>query len=635
MESASYYKKAHFIYDKESQELVDFVVQNSFATAITAINIEDFIEHIVEIADDIEHAIVSIGEEKIPEFLAIAYRCDFSVGILPLLTQKEQLKNLLLSSNMDKNLEIALRDDAKRIDLVQLGEELVYSQAIIGDIPLVGEKMRKVRHSPLTNFLFALKKFFSLKLQKFEITTKNGQKVVTAGSAIVVLNHTTKGLLSKIFNLEQSMRDGKITLVIISPSSLLDYIQLVSSLLFFSKSSKTLPESIGYLQSESFDINAYSSKKVVFDNGEKAPLPATFTIIPEALAINASDDFWELNQKQGSQKETIKIANLPDKNEIEKYVEKRIPFFRFASEERFKDLFLVLRQDAKIDKIYLVLMLLSTLLAAFGLFADSTAVIIGAMLVAPLMTPIVSLAMGLLRAEQGMIKDSIWKIFLGVALALLASSLLAYILPYSQTTSEMNARVNPTLLDLGIAIFSGIAAAYSKSFKEISQNLAGVAIAVALVPPLAVAGIGLGYSDFSMFFGAFLLFFTNLVGIVLAAVLTFQVLGFSNVVKSKKGFALVFILLVSVSFPLYISYDHMIERYKLAKMLEEHRFIVNNKYIIVKDAKVFFGRKMRVVDLKLNVRESLNRKDLEELKEDIQMLFNEKLFITTELEYIL
>jgi uncharacterized membrane protein len=152
----------------------------------------------------------------------------------------------------------------------------------------------------------------------------------------------------------------------------------------------------------------------------------------------------------------------------------------------------------------------------------------------------------------------------------------------------MNARVNPTLLDLGIAILSGIAAAYTKSFKEISQNLAGVAIAVALVPPLAVAGIGLGYSDFNMFFGAFLLFFTNLVGIVLAAVLTFQVLGFSNVVKSKKGFAFVFILLIIVSFPLYFSYDHMIERYKAAKMLKEHRFIVNNKYIIIKDAEVFF-----------------------------------------------
>ncbi len=635
MESTSYYKRAYFIYDKESHGLVNFVIENKFATAITAISIEDFVKDVEKFTADLDHAVVSLSRESITEFLAIAYKYDFSIGILPLLSQKEQIKNLLLSSNMETNLEIALRDDAKRIDLVRLDDKLVYSQAIIGDIIFVSEKMRKVNHSPLTNFIYALKKFFTLKLQKFDITTKNGQHISTAGSAIVVLNHTTKGFLSKVFNLEQSMRDGKITLVIISPASLIDYVQLFSSLLFVSKSTKMLPESIGYLQSESFLIGASSSKKVRFDNGEKAPLPAEFTIIPEALAINASEKFWELNQKQSSQKETIKIANLPDKSETEKYVEKRIPFFRFASEERFKDLFLVLRQDAKLNKIYIVLMLLSTFLAAFGLFADSTAVIIGAMLVAPLMTPIVSLAMGLLRAEQGMIKDSVWKIFVGVFLALLASSLLAYLLPYSQTTLEMNARVNPTLLDLGIAILSGIAAAYTKSFKEISQNLAGVAIAVALVPPLAVAGIGLGYSDFNMFFGAFLLFFTNLVGIVLAAVLTFEVLGFSNVVKSKKGFAFVIILLVIVSFPLYFSYDHMIERYRVAKMLKEHRFIVNNKYIIVKDAEVFFRRETQVIDLKLSVRESLDRKDLEDLREDIQRLFDKKLFITTELEYIL
>jgi hypothetical protein len=70
-------------------------------------------------------------------------------------------------------------------------------------------------------------------------------------------------------------------------------------------------------------------------------------------------------------------------------------------------------------------------------------------------------------------------------------------------------------------------------------------------------------------------------------------------------------------------------------MLKEHRFIVNNKYIIIKDAEVFFWRETRVIDLKLSVRESLGRKDLEDLREDIQRLFDKKLFITTELEYIL
>jgi len=630
-----YIKKAHFIYDENSKELLEVVISNEFGTEIVPIYIDDFIDNIVEIGDTISHAIVSINEDKISEFLAIAYRCDFSIGILPLVSQKDQIKNLYLSSNLKENLDIALRDDYKRIDLVAVDNKLLYEQGVIGIAPLMGRNLVNVRHSFFRSLVYAVKKFFSLKVQKFDITTKNGQKITTAGIALIILNHTTKGFLSKIFNFEQSMRDGKITILIISPSSLLDYIQFLVSVTFRTNNKKTLPPSIGYIQSESFIIEASDSKRVKFDTSESIALPAEFNIIKDAIKLSASDKFWEQNKKIISQKETIKVANLPDKNEALKYMSKRIPFFKFASEDRFKELFQMLRNDAQINKTYLILMILSTLLASFGLFANSTAVIIGAMLVAPLMTPIVSLSMGLLRAETKMIRDSFIKITVGVILALIASSLLSYLLPYSEITPEMRTRINPTLLDLAIAIFSGIAAAYSKSFKEITQNLAGVAIAVALVPPLAVAGVGLGYGEIYMFLGAFLLFFTNLVGIIVAAILTFQILGFSNVVKSKKSVIFIFILLIGISYPLYISYDNMIQKYKISKMLKQHRFIVNNKYIIINKATVIFGGNVKVLNLDLLVRESLDRDDFQELKEDIQRLFNTKLFIEARVEYIL
>ena len=630
-----YIKKAHFIYDENSKELLEVVISNEFGTEIVPIYIDDFIDNIVEIGDTISHAIVSINEDKISEFLAIAYRCDFSIGILPLVSQKDQIKNLYLSSNLKENLDIALRDDYKRIDLVAVDNKLLYEQGVIGIAPLMGRNLVNVRHSFFRSLVYAVKKFFSLKVQKFDITTKNGQKITTAGIALIILNHTTKGFLSKIFNFEQSMRDGKITILIISPSSLLDYIQFLVSVTFRTNNKKTLPPSIGYIQSESFIIEASDSKRVKFDTSESIALPAEFNIIKDAIKLNASDKFWEQNKKIISQKETIKVANLPDKNEALKYMSKRIPFFKFASEDRFKELFQMLRNDAQINKTYLILMILSTLLASFGLFANSTAVIIGAMLVAPLMTPIVSLSMGLLRAETKMIRDSFVKITVGVILALIASSLLSYLLPYSEITPEMRTRINPTLLDLAIAIFSGIAAAYSKSFKEITQNLAGVAIAVALVPPLAVAGVGLGYGEIYIFLGAFLLFFTNLVGIIVAAILTFQILGFSNVVKSKKSVIFIFILLIGISYPLYISYDNMIQKYKISKMLKQHRFIVNNKYIIINKATVIFGGNVKVLNLDLLVRESLDRDDFQELKEDIQRLFNTKLFIEARVEYIL
>ena len=157
----------------------------------------------------------------------------------------------------------------------------------------------------------------------------------------------------------------------------------------------------------------------------------------------------------------------------------------------------------------------------------------------------------------------------------------------------------------------------------------------ALVPPLSVAGIGLGYGEFNVFFGAFLLFFTNLVGIILAAVVTFQILGFSNVVKSKKSVAFVFALILAVSYPLYISYDQIIQQYNISKMLKEQRFIVNNKYIIINEANIVFHGDVKVLNLSLAIRESLSREDLEELKKSIQLLFDTKLFIKTKVEYIL
>jgi len=630
-----YISKAHFVYDDNSKDIVDKVCKNKFSTEITPIHIDEFTNNIIALADDIKHVVFSIDGNRFPDLLAIAYICDISIGFIPLPSQKDQIKNLYTISNIDTNIEIALRDNSKPIDLVKINDKFIYNQGIIGTLPFIGTSGKKTKTSLSTSILYAFRKFFSLKIQKFEITTHNGQKIVTAGSALVILNHTTKGFISKLLNVEQSMCDGKVTAVIISPSSVFEYIQFLISVFTFSNNKKTLPKSVGYIQSKSLKIEASISKRIVFEIAESMLLPIECKVKENALKLNASDEFWKKNEDKRTDKETIKTANLPDKAEANKYMSKHIPFFKYASEERFKDLFQILRVDAKLNNTFLALMILSTILATLGLFADSTAVIIGAMLVAPLMTPIVSISMGLLRGDTKMIKDSIFKIVIGIVVALIASSVLAYLLPYSQITQEMQTRINPTLLDLGIAILSGIVAAYSKSFKEIIQNLAGVAIAVALVPPLAVAGIGIGYGEAGLFIGAFLLFFTNLVGIIIAAVVTFNMLGFSSVVKSKKSVAFIFALLLGISYPLYISYDNMIERYKISIMLKQHRFIVNNKYIIVDNANIFIHGDLKILNLDLLVRESLDRDDLEALKSDIQRLFNTKLFISAQMEYIL
>jgi len=632
-----YFKQVYFIYDKEGEGFVSALVENELDVEVIPLDIDQFIADITHLADKIEHIVLSVDISRFFELVDIAYKYNISIGIIPPPNQKEQLKNFYCGKDIDENIDIALRDNCKFIDLIQINDKLMYTNGVIGAIPLLDKNIRKpVMESFKNRLISKVKRFFSIRLQKFEITTANNKTITTAGSAVVILNNTNTSPISRVFDFDQSMCDGEITVVIISPFSIFEYFKLISMFALGVKKHKNLPESIGYVKSKSFSIKASKNKRIVFEDKTNISLPIECHIVKDAVKINANEKFWENNKRLTPTKETIKVSKLPDANEANKYItHKHIPFFKFASEERFKDLFQMLRSDAKINTSYIVLMIISTLLATVGLFANSTAVIIGAMLVAPLMTPIIALAMGLLRGEDAIIADSLVKIAVGILVALIASSSLAFLLPYSEMTSEMNNRINPTLLDLGIAILSGIAAAYSKSFKEIVSNLAGVAIAVALVPPLSVAGIGLGYGKFTVFEGAFLLFFTNLIGIVLSAVITFQILGFSSVLKSKKSIIFIFLLIVGVSYPLYLSYDKIIQRYQIAKMLKQHRFIVNNKYIIIKDVSVSFHNDIKIFKLTLLVRNSLNRDDLQRLKEDIQRLFNAKLVVQTQMEYIL
>ncbi len=257
------------------------------------------------------------------------------------------------------------------------------------------------------------------------------------------------------------------------------------------------------------------------------------------------------------------------------------------------------------------------------------------MLLAPLMAPIVALAMGLLRHDTKLSKTSILTIAVGILIALSAASLISLLFPHKPITMEMQGRLNPSLLDLAVAIVAGVAGAYTKSHKEILQSLSGVSIAVALVPPLAVAGIGLGMGDLPFFSQAFLLFSTNLIGITLAATFTFRILGYSPVVRDKRGIILVALLLIGITIPLYLSYNELVTTTVLEKSWKRERFLVNDKYLIVQQAKLIHQREEKVLFVKVLLREPLTRRDLNQLKKKkIQSNFAEALTIRVQVLYI-
>ena len=192
------------------------------------------------------------------------------------------------------------------------------------------------------------------------------------------------------------------------------------------------------------------------------------------------------------------------------------------------------------------------------------------------MAPIISLSMGVVRADAFLLSKSAKTLIFGIFMALLFSSIFTMFIPLEQITSEMQGRLNPNLLDLMVAIFSGIAGAYATSKEEVSKSLAGVAIAVALVPPLSVTGIGIGLANFDVIYGSFLLFITNLVGITLSAAFTFMVLGFAPIKRAKKGIFYTSILMALIAIPLVLSFMQVVQKNDYFNKLN------NIKYLAIK-----------------------------------------------------
>jgi uncharacterized hydrophobic protein (TIGR00271 family) len=211
---------------------------------------------------------------------------------------------------------------------------------------------------------------------------------------------------------------------------------------------------------------------------------------------------------------------------------------------------------------FAVLLILSAVIATAGLLADSTATVIGAMIVAPLGVPIMGTGLGIVTGNgQRMVASAVSVLSGGLAvfaIGWLLAAILPDLVPLDEN-SQITGRVSPSLIDLVAAVATGFAGAYGLARKDVSDVMPGVAIAISLVPPLAVVGITAQGGDYDGAFGAFQLFASNMLAMIVAGSILFTLYGYAREAVGTPGFrkgwayALVGVATVVIAIPLTIT----------------------------------------------------------------------------------
>ncbi len=228
-----------------------------------------------------------------------------------------------------------------------------------------------------------------------------------------------------------------------------------------------------------------------------------------------------------------------------------------------------LAEEAGLDIYYLALTVGSCAIATLGLLSNSTAVIIGAMIVAPLMLPIRCLAFSALAGDKVLFRRSLVAITVGSVISIALAWLLGFLIKLPSFGSEILSRSQPTLIDLGIAIAAGAISGLTKVEPRISSSLAGTAIAVALMPPLCVIGLGLSQTNWPLSTGATLLYMTNLLGITLACMVVFLVTGYTSLRRGGKALRRTVIFTSLLVIPLGIGYTQLWRQKALEVLVQE------------------------------------------------------------------
>lgn len=263
----------------------------------------------------------------------------------------------------------------------------------------------------------------------------------------------------------------------------------------------------------------------------------------------------------------------------------------------------------------IIILIIAIFIASLGLNTNSAAVIIGAMLISPLMGPIIGMGFGAGTYDFELIKRSFRNLAIAAMFSVIASTIYFLVSPLSEGRSELLARTSPTIYDVLIGFFGGLAGIVALACKKKGNVIPGVAIATALMPPLCTAGYGLATWQLQYFFGAFYLFLINSIFIGFATIVGVKFLGFKerpfvDVTVKNKVRRYITIIIIATALPsIWLTFNMVRDSYFIsnANTFINNEFVFPNTQVLKKDAGVKDGRKYINVTL---IGEKLNTDSL-------------------------
>lgn len=223
--------------------------------------------------------------------------------------------------------------------------------------------------------------------------------------------------------------------------------------------------------------------------------------------------------------------------------------------EPFSNVLTTMTEISQLSFDYMALIFFSSIIASFGLLLNSSAVIIGAMLIAPLMNPILAVAFSSLFSQKSLLLQSVVTLITGILSALVISVLIGLIFNGVGVTPEELARTKPNIMDLVVALSAGGMGGFVHVRRSMNATAAGVAIAISLMPPLCCVGLGLAQGNPSVYLGASLLFATNVACVLLSAIAVFLLLDMPYFKKSFRAFIVPILSVLLLAVPLIYNFQ--------------------------------------------------------------------------------